>query len=573
MVPFFTKKAMNFLEAKMNTEVRLEKVPNGFTLKSRSESNDIRQLWCIWLFIALVIFMVQSLTADVLPDIRQDEAQITDYGRLVLHPTSKWSVNWLLEERKPLILWSYLGPLISEAGYQIVGYYGVGPRIVALLGGLVAATMIFGWLLARSVPLYAAFFLSLAFLLDPLFVLAQRMARVDAWVMALCLGCCWILRTTTWRKNNFFQVASAGGLAVTAMFIWPSAFFLYPLIIMELAQLIRFRKAHNNLLNETLKVSVCFIAGGACFLFLLLIPVWSSLFIISEDISKMVSLNTKSSLPLQERLLGLFNHNHWFKLVKAMVKTFSPVIPLCALISLFYRQKIELLLVTLFAMALIFATLVYEFRVLYLLPYFFAMTGTIFQRINERQLSPLKVRFGVGGLCALVLWSVGVSLFARTYFAMAEDKQQRSNLYKAVSSSIGSGKHKVFLGFTYELYYSGRSLGWELYTPYLIYSYDEKGNWIRKNDYLPEQEFRELLSKMDFAIFPQGAVSTDLASNLMQSGLRYRSVISVNSPHTMADVSKVQNRYLTILTMFLRGKKDYGPYLLYERQELSATKN
>src|SRR4051812_23086235 len=128
------------------------------TLRNSSILNiSISRVWWAWIIILAVTFLIQVSTIDVMPSLQKDEIQIADYGRLTLDPSSDWSVNWLVAEGKPILLWSYLGPLLSETSYQLFGNSGLGPRIVALLGGLLAATMALGWLMARRVPLYAAF--------------------------------------------------------------------------------------------------------------------------------------------------------------------------------------------------------------------------------------------------------------------------------------------------------------------------------------------------------------------------------------------------------------------------------
>jgi len=85
---------------------------------------NTKKLWYIWTIFAIAMCLLQASTIDVLPSLMQDEAQITDYGRLALDPLSGWSVTWWVAGNKPLFLWSYLGPLFAELGYQIGGPSG-----------------------------------------------------------------------------------------------------------------------------------------------------------------------------------------------------------------------------------------------------------------------------------------------------------------------------------------------------------------------------------------------------------------------------------------------------------------
>lgn len=525
-------------------------------------------IWYLWLFVSVLVFLIQSYTIDILPSILQDEAQITDYGRLAFDPKSDWSATWLLGENKPLLMWSYLGPYIAEVAYQIFGNHGIGPRIAALIGGLLAGTMAMGWLLARKVPTYVAFILSLAFLLDPLFVLSQRMARVDSWVIACCLAACWILNSSVSSKEakKRWSFAGIGALSAMALLVWPSAIFLFPLILFELIQHLHSIKFQTNPRKNITQLCLYLITGAVVTSFLLIIPVWHNTYLIFGDVKEMASLNIKSTIPLQDRLFSLINFDLWLKLIKAFTKTFSPLFPILALASLLYSQSKGLIFAAIFTLALIFATLVYEFRALYLLPYMLAMVGNVYLRLKLKPVSPVINKFSKVALGVLVLWSISISLVTRTYLGIkSKNEQQREKLYHAAFTSIGPGKHKVFLDYTYELYYTGRSLGWQLYTPYIQYTYDKKGNWIRINEYQPKEQFLSLLTQMDFAVFPQGTITNEVKDQLSQCGLGFQGIIVIDQTAEKENLKYKLNRNHDVLLWFLEGRKNYGPYLLYKK--------
>src|SRR5688572_18491007 len=110
--------------------------------RSHILNNELPQrLIACWLLILFLAFLLQSLTISYLPSIGQDEVQITDYGRLSVYPSSNWSMTWMIGDEKPLLLWSYLGPLISEVAFHIGGPSGTSTRIASLIGGLAAASM------------------------------------------------------------------------------------------------------------------------------------------------------------------------------------------------------------------------------------------------------------------------------------------------------------------------------------------------------------------------------------------------------------------------------------------------
>jgi TM2 domain-containing membrane protein YozV len=440
-----------------------------------------------------------------------------------------------------------------------------------------AATMALGWLVARRVPFYAAFGLSLAFMLDPLFVFSQRMARPDSWVLALCFACCWLLRETTNKDHSFerWHIMAAGGLAATAAFIWPSAVLIYPLIILELFQVAKAGKevAYRN--KYILSLVLYFTVGGLIFAVLLLLPIWQNLLIILNDMTTLLSQNVDPSKTSQDRFFSFFNIESWLTMMRTFRRAFSPVFPLLALAGIVLHREKGLILVFIVTLFIIFASRVYSLRVLYLLPYLLVLGSGIFIQSKESQSNLLK-SLRIITLSVLLAWSVGISLLIRTALGLeGKSERNRDKIYQVAVSKIGKGNHNVFLGFTYEFYFVGRSLGWKLYTPYILYSNNEQGKW--EMPYKPTPEFLELLSKMDYVIIPKGTVTekldvqvarsnVELEKQLASSGLYFSSTFRLGE-------DGYQNRTKEFLLWlfqgrglaFLQGKDSYGSYMLYAR--------
>lgn len=567
-VPIVDHDRKHNLKNSMRSKIFAVNKPGQAPLYEIERASEIKLLWYIWLIVAIGLVLLQAFSVGVLPSLMQDEAQITDYGRLALDPVSRWSVTWWIAGDKPLFLWSYLGPVFAEIGYQIGGASGVGPRIMALLGGLAAAVMALGWLLARKVPSTIAGLLALAFLLDPLFTLSQRMARSDSWVMAFCLGSCWLLAksATTFRRKKIILITLSGVFAAIASFVWPSAVFLYPLICLEF-----FRSIYNG--EETkfstkniVQYFLYFLAGGFIISIILIIPIWQQLGMILTDMKNMVTLNVNAAKTPAERLMSLFSYQPWSKLVKAFAKTLSPCLPLLALWAFLIRREKGLVLASIFTLAVIYMTLVYEFRILYLIPYFLAFYGDLFRQL---QLKPLKLfikRLSVAFLYMAVIWAICITILLRSALAFNDNSlHDRTLISQAANSAIGRGNYKVFLAFAYEFYFSGRSLGWELYTPYIQFTYDADGNWIRQNDYQPKDKFIKLMSRMDYAIFPIGKMNKEIAKQLKISGLEYKNTFHVSDELLGKSNDVPSSRMNNIIFWFLRGADSYGPYLLYAR--------
>ncbi|QYA25180.1 hypothetical protein G3I01_06525 [Gramella sp. MT6] len=525
--------------------------------------------WLMWIFTILIVFLIQLITLDDLFLIYKDQVQIIDYGRLILHPDSTWALTWQIAEEKPILIWSYLGPLIAEMSYHLGGQYGLGSRIAALIGGMLAATMAFGWLKSRNVPLYATYMLSLALLIDPLFVLSQRIGRMDSWVMALCFASCWILRSVS-QKNLKINIMIAGGLAIIAGLIWPSAVFLYPLIFLELLnqkQVNAYKKSFFSWRLFFRKLGF-FSLGAFIVGVVLLIPIWESLVTIFRDMFTMITRNINSTEGSSTKLLALFDYQVWLKLIKAYIKTLSIFFPILAILAVFSKREKGLLIATLLTIATIFATLVYELRALYLLPYFMVLSSGLY--LNFKNI--LLKRLSNFGLFVLVMWAVAVSLIFKTVMANGSDSaSHQERIFEIANSSIGPGEYKVFLGFNYEFYFAGRSLDWQLYSPYVKYEYDAEGNWISENKYAPEDKFVELLSKMDYAIFAENEVDNDLVKQIGNSGLVYSDDLVMKKDNNQFQNATI-NRNKEIILHYLMGDKTNNSFILFSRKPTNYEK-
>lgn len=531
---------------------------------------NFKLTWWLWLFVVVFAFFIQLLTLDVLPHLQQDEAQITDYGRLALNPRSDWSVTWVISQRKPLLLWSYLGPLIAEVSFHLAGPSGVGPRISSIVGGMVAASMLLGWLLARKTAVSASVGLSIAFLLDPLFVLSQRIARVDSWVFASCIAACWILTVEANKesKSTFrWRILVAGGLAASAAFIWPSAIFLYPLIGLELFGLTKANTTNLEKLKGFVFSSIYFLIGVIIIALLFILPFLQNFAMIFGDMNEMVSENIDSTAPFYSKVLKVFDYQSWLKLIKAYTKTFSPIFPVLGLFGALFCRDRGLIFVTIVTVILIFSTLIYEFRVLYLLPYFIILFSNLFKNVDLRFSSGILSKGKKFALIVTVIWAIGISLVARTALGIqASAEMDRDRVKQVLLTSIGEGEYSVFLDFTYEFYFAGRSLGWKLYTPYIHFTYDDQGNWLRESDHLPKDKFLELLSQMDYAIFYQGSLDQELKDQLTVSGLYFSSNFEFGNGSGDLETASSDNRAINILRWFLQGKQSYGSYAVYARK-------
>lgn len=508
-----------------------------------------KQFWWMWMLALSVILVVFLLTADRGPYLHSDEFVILDLGRIILDPTTKWSIAWLADLEQPVYLISYLGNVIQELSFIYGGQYG--PRISALIGALAAATALTGWLLARGTSQWASFFLGLVFLLDPLFVHSYTIGRLDGWAMALCLSSCWLLRYnylyTVRTEAISARLSLAGALAVTAFFIWPSAIFLYPLIGIELFNILSQISLQKNIKMKALRSVLFFVAGGGLAMLFLLLPIVPQL---SAQLSNAVaSYKANTHAGASGNSIDFFQNS--IELMRIL--KFSPFVVLIAIIGTVKERNVLLTAAIGVVIALIVFTLVYINRVLYLIPYLIACISYLYRQANNH--FSIKL-LNVGSIVILLFWSVGLSLGARTFLAFdAQANRNRNLVNQAALTLVGPGNHRVYV--PYDMYYAGRKLGWQMYRAYLAH-----------NNPLTFNVLKKILPHVDYVIMIQYQVTEEVEQGLLSEGWYDEGVLDVYSEPAEL-FNGVTTNEVRVRNLFSIFSKPYGPYRLFVRENKS----
>ncbi|WP_197036064.1 hypothetical protein [Fischerella sp. PCC 9605] len=447
---------------------------------------------------------------------------------------------------RPVLLLSYLGATLQELAFRASNLSIIGPRLASLIGGMIAATALLGWLLSRQTPKSMAWLLALVFLLEPIFVQSYRGARVDCWAFALCFSSCWMLRLAMARIQNAqtftWLVALAGSLTAANIFVWPSAFLLYPLVILELVELIWRVQALRRDWKTSLWQIIAFALGGGITATLLVIPIWQQLTVTLSDLRVIASGDST----LRERSSLLTEIINTLKGVLSTYKT-NPLLPIIALIGVIFSREKKLILTTLFLFTLLLITKFYTFRAVYLLPYILCLISGIYQDFEHRLNTKIHRRIVSSLLILLLTWSVVLSLIVRPALALSQKEGREPQiLYNAGVSSIGAGSHKIYLDAG-EFYYVGRSLGWKMFFPF-----DRLHALEQRNDI----EFQQFLSSIDYAILSQKYINPKMISRIEESGLRYKETLVSD------EKNKVEKKRRS------NGVQAYGPYILYIRGRL-----
>jgi hypothetical protein len=415
------------------------------------------RVWTIWWVLLICVAIPHLLTLTISPTVWLDEVNTIEFGRLTLEPNSDWSLFWA---GRPLLLFNYLGSTIQELAFRASRFSIIGPRLVSLLSGFLASTALFGYLLARRIPQRLSFFLSALFLLEPMFVQSYRGGRVDGLAIAMCLFACWLLRVAINRgqngKNITKLVALAGGLAAVGQFMWISALLLYPLIFIEFLELLQRSRGYNRGRFVSRQV-LALLLGGITASVILMVPILPHLGTLLSDVMTL----SKNNETIRDRsnILGEIS-----KMAAAVVTTYklNPLLLPAVGLGMVLSRDRKMILMTLAMIGLVLVTIVYQFRCIYLLPYFLCLMAEPFQ-LNHPTTRQNSHRLLAGLLLIVFLWGASLSLIVRPVLALNQRTGRSPDiLHDAGMVLVGTGDHTVYLD-TPELYYAGRALGWKMY--------------------------------------------------------------------------------------------------------------
>ncbi|RMF56520.1 MAG: hypothetical protein D6746_12395 [Bacteroidetes bacterium] len=467
----------------------------------------VRRPWRLWAGLLALVLAVHLLTLTTSPPFWQDEVQQVDFGRLVLEPESAWSAKWSPTTGRPIRVWSYVGPLLHEAGYRLAGGSPAGSRLAALLGAFLAATALLAWLRARRLPAAAALVTALAFLLDPLMVKSYKGGRVDGWAMAAALAACLVLRRAEDAPAPRSQVrlALAGALAALAPLLWQSGVILYPLILLELIPLLHGTLRREGLAGVARRLGA-FAGGGLLTALVVLLPLLPSAATLIEDTRLFLASSAGTGAPLRGLLRRLLRVDD----VAGVLLMSSPLV-LAGLAGLLIRRAGGMTLALLGGYVLIALTLIYSGRVLYLLPYLAPAAALLIAPAFAGPAATTALRSLRLVALGLAGWAIAVSLVARPLLTLRQaDARDPAGLYRMSREVVGEGPHRVYLDRTFPLYFPGRPLGWHLHAL----------NWevIGPN---PDarRHLTDLFARIDVAVFERDRIDARADSSLRASGL------------------------------------------------------
>ena len=455
------------------------------------------RVWRSWLVICAFTFVVHCFTLRISPTVWQDEVQIVDMGRSVLSGAdSTWAVSWSLAGRpgQPL---NYLGCVAQEAAYRLANGTSTGPRLVSLLGALLAATTLLGWLLQRGAKPWIALLAGLLLVMDPLFAASFRGARVDGMVFTCIFACCWMIRRgvepSASGSRSLLTWPAAGMFLALAGLCWASAILLVPLVVYEFIDSQRSQVAGGGF-KRFLRDGLLVALGAAATFALGLVPIWSTLKTSVQDTSSAVSAVASTGFYL-ERLVQA-----------ATCYKLSPWVILLGVLAMLRLDGVLFLGAFFLALFGVLSTRVYEHRALYLLPYLLLAIGSRADALaGAKNSRPGLAKASLCVLSLMVAWSAALTLGMRTWNAA---RQSRVRSYERVEemashASIQAGASVYCLGW--EFYYVGRALGWKQYH-YLCGAREGHAS-----------DYSHFLSRMDYVLMPENYANRSAVEELLKA--------------------------------------------------------
>ncbi len=550
--------------------------------------------WVIFALVVLAIVAVQLYSLRYSPTIWQDEIQIIDWGRTILPGGDQsYSMSWLAEGR-PYAFLSYLGCAVQELACRLSADDPAGPRLSTLMGAVVAAAAMTGFLMQSGSRPWIAVCCGLLLLLSPTLAQGYRGARVDSWAIAFMLLACWAVGRGKEARGTRLEARGARGerheaLGGTGEGEQPAAADQKTKgpkdYRAESAQAVDFGKNHFGTLNDSLQAPAVRAPGwfalagvmigvagllwvsaivllplvlcllipdktrgwrlsdtfsslavcGVCALAtvgLLFVPVWDHLPLMLHDFTN----KSSRSLGLSDVFVRVPRLLHSLQL--------SPLVPALGLASLVLLRRWPLLLAFFAAVCFVVVTGTYTHRNVYLVPYFVVGLAGGADALAARGRKASSSAAVVLVVC--LTWSAAVSLGGRSLAAFSgAAERDPAVVLRMATEKIGAGPHKVYV-WNWEFGYAARKLGWKFYKSF---------GW----ESLTETGFLALLQEVDHVV-----VAADYP--LAPSEAQMRQLGFTRSERAAPEVAAADNSFIPRV-----GTAKYGEYVFYSRPEVGKS--
>lgn len=413
--------------------------------------------------LALVVFGIHAITLVDYPPCWFDEIEIIEMGRFSIfdvHPD--WSVNLIPSSaaapRVPQPYFHYLFAAIQESLYRLTGSFVAG-RLLALASLPVCALLLCKWLATKGFSTLTLLVTSALFLLDPNATICAHWYRPDLWTLSIALAAMILLSISRTGEPlpRRFACLVAGALSCTMLFVWITSMLLLPLIAWEaVASVRRFDgEPLRDSIRRGLVDAAMFAAGGLLAAAVWLLPLYPHIPAIIRQYAEFSELGGGGDSG------GIVQHVIDF--VKIALR--SPCVWAFAGLGILLaaRKRTIHILIFLGLCLIMLKTRVYHLRMIQLLPFLFLFAADAIDwglRHERKVLSR-------GTNVLLIL--AGASYFSLSVLALNFAALPSGNTFAALTERLGKAlttpNPNVYLyDMEHELYYSGRALGWRMYS-------------------------------------------------------------------------------------------------------------
>jgi hypothetical protein len=534
-------------------------------LREIAERHKGRQETLAWTMLCILagLVLANSLTTSAFsPKLNRDEAEIVEYGRLMLEPNAGGCLE-MMPSGRPETLFCWISCLTHELAYRTTHHHDI-PRILAAAGWLLATLLGSLWLRQRGVPAGMACLVGLVLMLDPIGETPVRLGRPDSWVWAMTFLAALLVRVSFTAKSKAFLLAVLGGVCAGLLpWIWVTGFVLCPLVLLEWWDARKGQQAGNEK-----KLLIALMLGLTAGFFLGAVPVWGSLKNGASALMNMMQWNAgmQSSTSLLYVLKNV--------LFVVMLHPFFLMLVGCGMLS---RGFWPWTLATLGLVGLMSATRIYDARYYYALPYMVPLLAEGADRLASKRnhapwvitavaivfvfmsaalfdyrwviMTPLAIGLIVAGWITVssptssmlkyavvlpaLLAGFWASVVIRDYAAMQQAPvQDYKKLLALAEEKVGKGPIKVFC--PYAFYFPGRQLGWEMYRFRIVPGADD---------------IKKLMGKCDTVILDEDLADDNGLDVLAQE----------------AGFGLVETFSLGEIAFRYQGLGQYGPFKLYRK--------
>ena len=471
----------------------------------------------MWLLAASAgVFLIHLTTVENYPPTWYDEICMIEWGRFSLYDVfPRWGVDMWTDSNRlhpPYPFFHYLAGAVYEGLYLLTSHY-LAARILALASILVLPLLLFNWLATtfKVSPAFAFLIAALA-LVDPNITICAHWYRPDIWSICIFLSACAVLGKF---RHPITAAAFVGFMIAFNTAFWITSVLFTPLYLYAYYDYLKCRGLKPK--DVWIKSSLACCTGGLVAVALVLSPHYRILPLI---VDQYVNRSELGGMANAASVLSAVP-SRIFDFIKIALR--SPFSWALAATGFFCSRKLTVVKLSFIGLVvLMLTTRVYHLRMIYLVPYLYALIAvgvtSLAAAFGER-LTSLALSFSI--FCCFTLSAPLLNLAARSHSNTFEAFKAKLDL------ALGSIRGDVYIfDSEHECYFALRETGRNPVSGSsrnIIFDYERSSRLIdsvnavvvaKTTPLAPEQ--LEFLAKHDFAESADFDLAPDTSPGLLQ---------------------------------------------------------